>query len=212
MNGAGVSKFGMSLETSRKQWEQFEIRPVGFGALPAVAEQLFTKPRPRPKIEPNFAAPSWLFLKEKPQNSYEPGGLVHSLVSGTPKILVNPPFWTWTWLNTFKTPLRTVSSKKSQRTIIVIVSLASLTGAQVLYFVSQGSPDVHKILVRKIQFTPRPAPQKSSQTEEQPQKEKNIVKIDTFRGGRNSMDKRFCGYCRDQNYSGSGKIFPGIHF
>ena len=40
----------------------------------------------RPKIEPNFEAPFWHFLKEKPQNSYEPGGLVNSLVSGTPKI------------------------------------------------------------------------------------------------------------------------------
>ena len=31
-----------------------ELFPVQFGALPAAAEQLFTKPRLRPKIEPNF--------------------------------------------------------------------------------------------------------------------------------------------------------------
>ena len=48
----------------------FKVRPVQFGALPAAAQQLLTKPRSRPKI----------------QNSYEPGGLVNSLVSGTPRI------------------------------------------------------------------------------------------------------------------------------
>ena len=64
----------------------FKARPVQFGALPAAAEQLFTKPRSRPKSEPNFEALSWLFAQEKPQNSYEPGGLLNSLVSGTPKI------------------------------------------------------------------------------------------------------------------------------
>ena len=66
--------------------ELFKVRPVQFGALPVAAEQLFTKPRSRPKIEPNFEALSWFFLKEKPQNSYEPRGLVNSLVSGTSKI------------------------------------------------------------------------------------------------------------------------------
>ena len=66
--------------------ELFKARPVQFGALPAAAGQLLTKPRSRPKIEPNFEALSWFFLEEKPQNSYEPGGLVNSLVSGTPKI------------------------------------------------------------------------------------------------------------------------------
>ena len=66
-----------------------KVRPVQFGALPA-SKQLLTKPRSRPKIEPNFEALSWLFLKEKATNSYEPGGLVNSLVSGTPKIFVNP--------------------------------------------------------------------------------------------------------------------------
>ena len=68
-------------------WPLFSrARPVHFGALPAAAKQLFTKPRSRPKIELNFEALSWFFLKEKPQSSYEPGGLVNSLVSGTPKI------------------------------------------------------------------------------------------------------------------------------
>ena len=61
-------------------------RPVQFGAPPAAAERLFTKPGSRPKIEPNFEAHSWDRQTEKPQNSYEPGGLVNSLVSGTPKI------------------------------------------------------------------------------------------------------------------------------
>ena len=56
------------------------MRPVRFGALPPAAEKLFTKPRLRPKIEPNFEAPAWFFLKEKPQNSYEAGGFVNSLV------------------------------------------------------------------------------------------------------------------------------------
>ena len=37
-------------------------------------------------VLPNFEALSWFFLKEKPQSSYEPGGLVNSLASGTPKI------------------------------------------------------------------------------------------------------------------------------
>ena len=41
-------------------------------------------------IEPNFEALSWFFLKEKPQNSYEPGGLVNSLVSGTLKFNKSP--------------------------------------------------------------------------------------------------------------------------
>ena len=63
-----------------------KARPVQFGALPAAAEQLFTKPRSRPKIEPNFEALAWFFLWEKPPKSYEAGGLVNSLVSGTPKI------------------------------------------------------------------------------------------------------------------------------
>ena len=58
---------------------QFKARPVQFGALPAAAEQLFTKPRSRPKLKPNFEALSCFFLKEKPQNSYA-------------------LFWTWTWL------------------------------------------------------------------------------------------------------------------
>ena len=40
----------------------------------------------RSRIEPNFEALSCFSVKEKPQNSYEPGGLVNSLVSGTPKI------------------------------------------------------------------------------------------------------------------------------
>ena len=70
-----------------------KARPVQFGALPAAAEQLFAKPRSRPKIEPNFAGSiSWFFLKEKPQNSYEPGGLAKSLVSGTPKFSKPPLF------------------------------------------------------------------------------------------------------------------------
>ena len=73
--GFGVSLIGF-----------FKARPVQFGALPAAAEQLFTKPRSRRKIEPNFEALSWFFLKEKPQNSHEPGGLVNSLISGTPKM------------------------------------------------------------------------------------------------------------------------------
>ena len=47
--------------------ELFKVHPVQFGALPAAAEQLFTKPRSQPKIEPNFEACSWLFLKKKPQ-------------------------------------------------------------------------------------------------------------------------------------------------
>ena len=34
--------------------ELFEACPVQFGALPAAAEQLFTKLRSRPKIELNF--------------------------------------------------------------------------------------------------------------------------------------------------------------
>ena len=62
------------------------VRPIQFGALPAAAEQSVTKLRSRPKIEPNFDALSWFFLKEKPQNSYEPGVLVNSRVSGTPKV------------------------------------------------------------------------------------------------------------------------------
>ena len=41
-----------------------KIRPVQVGALPAAAKQLFTKPRTRPKIEPNFGAPSLLFPGE----------------------------------------------------------------------------------------------------------------------------------------------------
>ena len=66
----------------------FKVRPVQFGALPAAAKQLFTKPRSRPKIEPNFEALSWCsFYKEKPENFVnEPGALVNSLVSGTPRI------------------------------------------------------------------------------------------------------------------------------
>ena len=62
----------------------FKVRPVPFGALPAAAEQVCTKPRSLPKIKLNFEA---LVLSEgKPQNSYEPRGLVNSLVSGTPRI------------------------------------------------------------------------------------------------------------------------------
>ena len=90
------------LDFSSLLLELFKVCPVKFGALPAAAEQLFTKPRSRPKIEPNFEARSWFFLKDKPQNSYEPEGLANSLVSGTPKILKTPFVWTWTWLKHFR--------------------------------------------------------------------------------------------------------------
>ena len=49
-------------QKARPPPELFKARPVQFGALPAAAEQLFTKPWSRPKIEPNFEALSWLFL------------------------------------------------------------------------------------------------------------------------------------------------------
>ena len=69
-----------------REQELFKARPVQFGAPRDAAKQLFTKPRSRPKIEPNFEALSWFFLKENAENSYDPGDLVNSLVSGTPKI------------------------------------------------------------------------------------------------------------------------------
>ena len=62
------------------------VRPVRFGALQGAAERLFTKPQSGSKIDLNFEALSWFFRKEKPENSYEPGGLVNSLASGTLKI------------------------------------------------------------------------------------------------------------------------------
>ena len=47
--------------------ELFKVRPVQFGAFPAAAEQLFTKPRSQPNIEPNFEALSCcFFLTETP--------------------------------------------------------------------------------------------------------------------------------------------------
>ena len=52
---------------------------------PGCCRTVVTKPRSWPKIESNFEALSWVFLEEKPHNSNEPGGLVNSLVSGTPK-------------------------------------------------------------------------------------------------------------------------------
>ena len=79
-----VASWRMILD--QKYREYLKASPVQFGALPGAAEQLFTKPRSQCKIEPNFEALFWFFLKEKPQNSYEPGALVNSLVSGTPKI------------------------------------------------------------------------------------------------------------------------------
>ena len=45
------------------QLELFKVRPVQFGALPATAEQLFTNPWSRPKIEPNFEALSWFYRR-----------------------------------------------------------------------------------------------------------------------------------------------------
>ena len=60
------------------------VHPVQFGALPAAAEQLFTKPRPQPKIEPNF--------EERPQNFVRTRGLVHSPVSGRPQFSKPPLF------------------------------------------------------------------------------------------------------------------------
>ena len=69
------------------------MRPVQFGALPAAAEQLFTKPRSQPKIEPNFEVLSWFFLlKEKPQNSYEPGGFSKLTRFRNTENLANPLF------------------------------------------------------------------------------------------------------------------------
>ena len=95
----------LRLQSRHLLLDLFKVRPVQFGALPAAAEQLFTKPL-RPKIELNLQALSWFFLKEKPQNSYEPWGLVNSLVSGNTESenLVNPFVWTWTWLKHFQLP------------------------------------------------------------------------------------------------------------
>ena len=81
---------------SHKNWELFKARPVQFGALPAAAGQLFTEPRSQPKIEPNFGALSWFFLKEKPQNSCEPGGLVNSFQKH--RKFSKPLCWERTWL------------------------------------------------------------------------------------------------------------------
>ena len=40
---------GISLRQPRLLYELFKARPVQFGALPAAAEQLFTKPQSRPR-------------------------------------------------------------------------------------------------------------------------------------------------------------------
>ena len=50
-----------------------KVRPVQFGALPAAAEQLFTKPQSRPKSEPNLEALSWLFLMNPHKIRTNPG-------------------------------------------------------------------------------------------------------------------------------------------
>ena len=106
--GVGVTKVEVACVAPREVailrhfLELFKIRPVRFGTLPAAAQQLFTKPWSRRKIEPRFEPLSWLYLKEKPQHSYEPGGLVNSLVFRNTENLVNPLFWTWTWLTHFR--------------------------------------------------------------------------------------------------------------
>ena len=75
-------------------WELFEVRPVQFGAL-------FTKPRSRPEIEPNFEALSCMILsKGKATKFARTRGFSKLTRFRNTDNLVNPPFWTWTWFKT----------------------------------------------------------------------------------------------------------------
>ena len=66
-------------QVSCHYWNYLKCIQSNLVPLPAADEQLFTKPRSRRKIKLNFEALSWFFLKEKVQNSYEPGVLINSL-------------------------------------------------------------------------------------------------------------------------------------
>ena len=105
------------------------MRPLQFGALPAAAEQLFTKPRSRSKIELHFEALSCgFFSKGKATKFIRTRGFSKLTRFRNTENLVNPLFWTWTWLKHFRSHHKSASRTKRFTTPIFLLNSEVLSG------------------------------------------------------------------------------------